>query len=241
MTREAAVITLLAAVSLPALPACAQVAVSQAAAAHNTLTERERAEGWRLLFDGRTTEGWRNFRGQGLRDGWQVVDGTLSRVGPGGDIVTVDQYDSFELTLDWKIERRGNSGVFFHVQETSGSVWHTGPEMQILDDDAHPDGRTPLTSVGSNYALHAPSSKAANPIGEWNSARLIVRGRQVEQWLNGTRVVQYELGSPEWERLVAASKFSEHAGYGRAGRGHIALQDHGDPVSFRNIKIRPLR
>jgi len=207
----------------------------------NTLTAEERAAGWRLLFDGRTTSGWRGFRSDAMPDGWQVVDGTLARVSRGGDIVTVDQYDSFELALDWRVEAGGNSGVFFHVTEDANYVWETGPEMQILDNAGHPDGQDALTSTGSNYALHAPARDVARPAGEWNSVRLIVRGDHVEHWLNGEQIVVYELGSEDWKARVAASKFRDMPGYGQARRGHIALQDHGDPVQFRNIRIRTLQ
>jgi hypothetical protein len=203
----------------------------------NTLTDAERAAGWRLLFDGRTTAGWRGYRRDALPDGWQVVDGTLARVAQAGDIITVDQFESFELALDWKIERGGNSGIFFHVTETGDYVWQTGPELQILDNEAHRDGLQPHTSAGSNYALHAPTRDVTRPPGEWNSVRLIVNGHHVEHWLNGERIVAYELGSDDWKARVAASKFRDMAGYGRARRGHIALQDHGDPVWFRNIRV----
>lgn len=211
------------------------------ARALNTLTDAERAAGWRLLFDGRTTEAWRGFRRDNMPDGWQVVDGTLARVGSGGDIITVEQFDNFELALDWRVESGGNSGIFFHVSEDARYVWETGPEMQILDNAGHADGQNPLTSTGSNYALHAPTRDVARPAGQWNSVRLIVRGNHVEHWLNGEQIVVYELGSEEWKALVAASKFRDMPGYGQARRGHIALQDHGDPVQFRNIRIRPLQ
>jgi hypothetical protein len=209
-------------------------------AAQNTLSAQERAEGWRLLFDGRTTDGWRGFRGDAMPDGWQVVDGALTRVAAGGDIVTTEQFESFELVLDWKVSPGGNSGIFFHVTEDADHVWQTGPEYQILDDAGHRDGLTPETSAGSNYALHAPVGAAARPAGEWNTARLVVRGDHVEHWLNDVKIVSYELRSDEWKALVAASKFGDMPGYGLARRGHLALQDHGDHVAFRNIRIRVL-
>jgi hypothetical protein len=210
------------------------------ASAQNMLTEQERAEGWRLLFDGRTTDGWRGFRQAAMPAGWRVEDGALTRAAPAGDIVTVDQFGSFELALEWRVAPGGNSGIFFHVTEDADHVWQTGPEYQILDDEGHRDGLLPETSAGSNYALHAPAVAAARPAGEWNSARLVVRGDHVEHWLNGERIVAYELGSPEWEALVAASKFRDMPAYGRARRGHIALQDHGDLVAYRNLRIREL-
>ncbi len=206
----------------------------------NTLTAREMTEGWRLLFDGRTTAGWRGYRTATLSDGWQVVDGALTRVGPGGDIVSEDTFGDFELRIDWNVSPGGNSGIFFRAVETTDAVWQNSPELQILDDAAHRDGLTPETSAGSNYALHPPTQNAVRPAGEWNETRLIVRGAHVEHWLNGVKTVTYELWSDDWKARVAASKFRDTPSYGLARSGRIALQDHGDRVAFRNIKIRPL-
>lgn len=198
------------------------------------------SQDWRPLFDGRTTAGWRAFNGTAMPAGWQVVDGTLARVGAGGDIITDETFGSFELELEWRVRAGGNSGVFFHVVEDSTLqyAYETGPEMQVLDNAGHADGRSPATSAGSNYALYAPARDATRPVGQWNAARLVVRGSHVEHWLNGEKLLEYELGSPEWQARVAASKFAQMPRYGRARRGHIALQDHGDPVAFRNIRIR---
>jgi hypothetical protein len=209
--------------------------------AMNTLTPEERAEGWRLLFDGRTTDGWRGFRQDEVPDGWQAVDGTLARVGPGGDLITVDQFGDFELTMEWKVEEAGNSGLFFRATEDVSMIYFGAPEVQILDDAGHQDGLSQLTAAGSNYALHPAPEGVVRPAGEWNEFRLVVDGARVEQWMNGVHVVTYELWSPEWEALVAESKFAEWPEYGRATRGHIGVQDHGDPVWFRNLKIRELR
>ena len=206
----------------------------------NTLSPAERAAGWRLLFDGTSTKGWRGFRQKAAPDGWQAVDGTLSRVRSGADLITVDQFDSFELALEWKIASGGNSGIMFRVSEDEEATYHTGPEMQVLDNGRHPDGRAPLTSAGSCYGLYAPVKDTTKPVGEWNAVRLIVNGNHVEHWLNDVKVVEYELGSPEWTKLVRSSKFNEWPRYGRVPRGHIALQDHGDLVSYRNIKIRSI-
>lgn len=208
--------------------------------AHNTLSAEERAAGWQLLFDGTTTKGWRGFKAPVCPDGWRAENGALVRVAQAGDLVTTQEYGDFELSLDWKIAHGGNSGVFFRVDEQHGSVWESGAEMQVLDNDAHADGRNPLTSAGSNYALHAPPRDVTRPAGSWNRARLVVRGAHVEHWLNGVKVVEYELGSDEWKALVAASKFASLPAYAKNPRGHIALQDHGDRVEYRNIKLREL-
>jgi hypothetical protein len=221
---------------------CAVVAVpggpAPAQDAPNTLTPAERAAGWRLLFDGRSTASWRGFRRDTMPAGWQVEDGALTRVAAGGDIVTVDTFASFELVLDWNVAPGGNSGIFFHVTEDAGATYETGPEMQVLDDAGHADGRSRLTAAGSNFALHPAPPGVVRPAGEWNHARIVVQGAHVEHWLNGVKVVEYELWSPDWEARVKASKFAQWPGYGRARTGHIALQDHGDRVAYRSIKIR---
>lgn len=213
-----------------------------AAAGPNSLTAQERDEGWRLLFDGRTTEGWRGFQLDHVPEGWQAVDGALTRVAAGaGDLITVDQFTDFELTLEWRVEPGGNSGIFFRATEDVGRIYEGAPEIQVLDDERHPDGQSQLTAAGSNYGLHPAPEGVVRPAGEWNEVRLIVRGPHVEQWMNGVRVVEYELWSPDWERRVRESKFAEWPEYGRATQGHIGLQDHGDRVAFRNVRIRELR
>ena len=207
----------------------------------NTLTTEERAQGWALLFDGKTTTGWRGYKQKEMPEGWQVIEGAIVRTGPGGDIVTTGQYDSFELALDWKISARGNSGVMYRVSEEGEASYHTGPEVQILDNHGHRDGKSPLTSAGSCFGLYAPSKDVTRPVGSWNEMRLVVKGNHVEHWLNGDKVVEYELFSPDWNARVAGSKFKEWPQFGRIPRGHIALQEHGNRVEFRNIKIRPLK
>lgn len=206
---------------------------------HNTLTAAERAAGWRLLFDGRTTAGWTGFRRDSVT-GWRVEDGALVRVGPGGDIVTTEQFANFELALEWNVAPGGNSGIFFRVTDNAAGVYETGPEMQVLDDSGHADGKSRLTAAGSNFGLHAAPAGVVQRAGEWNRVRLVVNGSHVEHWLNGTKVVEYELWSPEWKALVQSSKFRQWQGYGRALTGRIALQDHGDRVAYRDIKIRVL-
>lgn len=206
----------------------------------NTLTPAERAAGWRLLFDGKTLDGWRAFESTAPPPGWKAIDGALALDAAGGDILTVEEFDSFELRLQWKISAGGNSGIFFHVDLDGEHVWSTGPELQVLDNAGHADGKAPQTSSGSNYALHPPARDVTRPVGQWNDVRLVVKGAHVEHWVNDVKLLEYELWSPDWEARVKASKFGTIPGYGRAKTGRIALQDHGDPVWYRNIKIRPM-
>lgn len=208
--------------------------------AHNTLSARERAAGWRLLFDGQSTAGWGRFKKDSAITGWRAEDGALVRVGPGGDIVTDEQFANFELTLEWNVASGGNSGIFFRVTDAGNYVFETGPEMQVLDDAGHADGQSRLTAAGADFALHAAPAGVVKPAGEWNQVRMVVNGPHVEHWLNGQKVVEYDLWTPEWKALVQASKFKGYGGFGRALTGRIALQDHGDRVAYRDIKIRVL-
>ena len=204
-------------------------------------TSQESTGGWRSLFDGTTTAGWRGYKRSDMPAGWRVVDGALTRVGEGGDIITTDQFSDFELSLDWKLAKGGNSGIFYHVLEEGGDqAYFTGPEYQLLDNTTHKDGASPLTSTGSNYALHPPVKDVSKPVGEWNELRVVVKGAHVEHWMNGVKLLEYELWSDDWHARVKASKFNKMPHYGRAKRGHIVLQDHGDLVWYRNIKIKPL-
>lgn len=210
----------------------------------NTLSDEERAAGWRLLFDGATTRGWHGYGLRQMPEGWQVIDGALTRVARAGDIVTDETFADFELALEWKVEPGGNSGIFYRGIESDRprdvAIFESAPEMQVLDDERHADGKSPLTSAGAAYGLYPAPRGVVKPAGEWNAARIVVRGNAVEHWLNGVKVVEYELGGEDWRRRVAGSKFREWPAYGTARRGVIGLQDHGDRVAFRNIRIRPL-
>jgi len=234
---------------LPSLVLIASFALGPAATAArqqagggtpNALTDAERAAGWMLLFDGKTIEHWRGYGQSDVPAGWQVVDGTLSRLRGGGDLATKEEFANFELALEWRITPGGNSGIMFRVVEGVDPPYYSGPELQILDNARHADGKVPETSAGSNYALHAPTKDATKPVGEWNAVRLVVNGAHVEHWLNDIKVVEYELWSPDWQSRVRASKFNEWPPYGRARAGRLVLQDHGDVVAYRNIKIRRL-
>lgn len=210
----------------------------------NTLTDDEKAAGWKLLFDGKTGEGWRKYKGEALPEAWTVMDGVLvfqpGRGQRGGDIVTVDQFDNFELSIDWKISKRGNSGIMYRVTEGPDAPWFTGPEYQICDNKGHNDGKHALTSAASCYALYPPTRDVTKPAGEWNSARIVMNGNHVEHWLNGEKVVEYEIGSEDWETRYKKSKFNSMPRFGKEPKGHICLQDHGGRAEFRNIKIRPV-
>jgi hypothetical protein len=213
----------------------------------NTLhLKSEKDEGREVLFDGKSTNKWRGYKKDYLPAEWQIEGDALVLTQKGGGyIVTKEQYKDFDLTLDWKISEGGNSGILFHVSEDPQykNVFETGPEMQILDDERHPDavkGKNGTHRAGANYDLIPVSKSTVKPAGEWNTARLIVNHGLVQHWLNGVKVVEYKLGSPEWEALVKNSKFASMPAYGRLETGFIALQDHGNKVWFRNIKIRKL-
>jgi Domain of Unknown Function (DUF1080) len=195
---------------------------------------------WRPLFDGRTTAGWRGFRQPQMPAGWQVVDGVLTRVDRATDIVTVDEFADFELILEWKVPANGNSGIFYRVTEDDDVMWHVAPEFQLIDNAYNKEPLKPVQLAGANYDLHPPSRDVTRPVGSWNDARVIARGAHVEHWLNGVKVVDYELWTSDWERRVRDSKFKPYPRYGRARRGHIGLQDHDDRIAFRNIRIREL-
>jgi hypothetical protein len=205
-----------------------------------SLTAAEKAAGWKLLFDGTSLAGWKGYKTATAPTGWTVANGVLTRSGAGGDLLTVEQYGDFEMRFEWKVPQNGNSGIIYRIAETEQYPWQTGPEYQVLHNQGHADGKNPITSAGSNYAVNPPVKDLTKPVGEWNEGRLIVQGNHVEHWLNGEKVVEYEIGSADWEARVKASKFAKVANYGRMTRGYIALQDHGDAVSFRNLKIKSL-
>jgi hypothetical protein len=215
--------------------------------APNTLTAAEAAAGWTLLFDGRTTAGWRGFKSASFpAAGWVVDDGALRHVAGqgGGDIVTTEQYDSFDFQLEWKISPAGNSGIKYLIDEnlTSGRSG-LGFEMQVLDDERHPDakaGKGGNRIAGALYDLIAPANRVLHPVGQWNHARVVSRNGHVEHWLNGAKVLEFEIGSPEMKALIAGSKYNVNPGFGDVRRGHILLQDHADDAWFRNIRIRRL-
>ena len=221
----------------------------------NTLTDLEREQGFELLFDGRSTWGWRSARDKDFpKGGWEVHGGELSvlesggaEARNGGDIVTDRKFAAFELKLEFRLTAGANSGIKYYVDPelNRGPGSSIGLEYQLLDDERHPDakaGRDGNRTLGSLYDLIAAASdKKVRPIGEWNEARIVSRGRHVEHWLNGTQVLAYERGTPEYRSLVARSKYVVWPGFGELREGHILLQDHGNRVSFRNVKLRALK
>lgn len=211
----------------------------------NTLSADEKAAGWQLLFNGETTHGWRSFGRPDLSAHWYVEDGTLTFTpGKAGDIITNTVFSSFILSVDWKISEGGNSGIFFNVTEDLPDAYMTGPEYQLLDNRNRDE--PPLEQAAAAYDLYEPTSDESEPAGRWNTSKIVVKGDLVEHWLNGVKVVSYDMGSADFKQRVAESKFSpigpdadvmKH--FAKARKGHIALQDHGDKIAFRNIKIKP--
>ena len=231
--------------ALAALLWLTAAAGATAASPPNQLTPAEKKAGWRLLFDGRTTSGWRGFKKTDFPAArWVVQDGALAHVRSGGgddhggaDIVTVDTFSDFDLRFEWRISPAGNSGLkYFVTEEREGPIAH---EYQVLDDARHPDGRIgPHRQTAAFYDVLPPAAdKPLRPVGEWNASRILVRGNHVEHWLSGRKVLEYELGSPDLEAAIARSKFKDVAGFGTKIAGRILLQDHGDEVAFRSLKI----
>ena len=214
----------------------------------NTLSDKEKKAGWRLLFDGRTTAGWRGYRSKTMPASWKVEKGSLlSRPQEGqsrGDIITVDQFDNFELVLEWKMTKGNNSGVIYRATEEYENVWESGPEFQILDNAGHLDGLNRLASAGACYAVFAPAKDVTRPLGQWNQTRIVARGKHVEHWLNGEKMLEYDIDSQRWQAHVKTSKFFQTAygrgNWGRAPKGYIGLQDYGGAIEYRNIKLRPI-
>jgi len=215
--------------------------ISPALAAEKKAKESKK-DSWKQLFDGKDTSQWRGYKATTFpTKGWRVEDGTLRHVSGegGGDLITVDKFSDFELRFEWKVAPGANSGVIYRVTEDHNASYETGPEYQVLDDSKHGDGKNPKTSAAALYALIACNAeKALKPVGEWNKARIVIKGNQAEHWLNKKKVVEYQWGGSETQKLISESKFKGMPGFAKNGTGHICLQDHGDDVWFRNIKIR---
>ena len=232
----------------------------QMAVGTGQLTTHEKNNGWKLLFDGKTTKGWHTYGGGPVGEAWKITDGILFLdtskkydkdptekvnmiIAGGGDILTDEEYENFHLKLEWKISPRGNSGIMFYVNEDTvrfKDPYMTGPEMQVLDNDGHPDGKYFRHRAGDLYDLINCSKETVKPAGEWNLAEIIANQGKLELILNGETVVSTTMWNDNWNRMVAKSKFKEWPGFGTFKKGRICLQDHDNEVSFRNIKIRRL-
>ena len=198
---------------------------------------------WIVLFDGTSKEAWRGYQRKDFPDkGWVVDQGAFKTLvgGEHVDLVTKEKFRSFELELEWKVSPGGNGGIFYRASEADKEIWHSAPEIQVLDDDRHGDGKNPKTSAGSLYALVAPVGKTLRPVGEFNQFRLVLRGNHGEHWLNGVKVLEYELGSPALKELIFQSKFKDMPRFAMLPEGHIGIQHHGQEVWYRNIRIREL-
>ena len=199
---------------------------------------------WHVLFDGKSVSEWRGFRRETFPSKcWVIEEQSIKTVGGCDksdqvDIVTKEKYRNFELEFEWRVAPGANSGVIYLISEDQDQTWKAGPEMQVLDDDKHPDGKKPTTSAGSLFDLIAPTNKTLRPVGEYNKARLVIHNGHVEHWLNGSKILEYDLGSAELKALIAKSKFKSFPRFAQNSEGVIALQYHGDDVWYRKIRIR---
>ena len=197
---------------------------------------------WRSLFDGKTTAGWRGYKSTTMPDKWFVKDGYMGKIESTEDIVSVDQFEDFELEFEWRLARGGNAGFFYRATEEYEKVYWSATEYQLLDDPNARDGRSRLTSAGAVYGLYPAPEGHLKPAGEWQLARIVVKGAHAEHWLNGAKLAEYDYGSPDWLAKVKASKFNAWPNYGKATRGHLSFQgDHNGELSLRNIRIRELK
>jgi len=197
---------------------------------------------WKTLFDGTSLDAWRGYKQDKAPEGWKIVDGTLFKDTSVADLVTKDEFGDFELSLEWKISPGGNAGIFYRGTEEYDHIYWSGPEYQLLDDEKGEDNTSPLTRAAAAYAVYPATVSKTKPAGQWNATRIVVKGAHVEHWLNDTKIVEYELWSPDWKAKVKASKFNDWPNYGLAKKGHIALQgDHEGTLAFRNIRIRELK
>jgi len=212
----------------------------------NSLTNAEKASGWQLLFDGKSLDQWKGWKQETPGAQWEIKDGAMSfnpkAEGKGGDIITKDKYEDYELSLEWMISDCGNSGIMFGIieDEKYQAPWMTGPEMQVLDDKCHPDGKIVTHRAGDLYDMIETSEPVFTGANKWQQVRIKSLKGAMEFWLNGVKVVEFTMHTPEWDKMISESKFKDFADFGQTKEGHIGLQDHHDFVSFKNIKIRRL-
>jgi hypothetical protein len=213
------------------------------AAEPNTLTAKEKADGWKLLFDGKTLDGWRGYKTEQIGAGWKAENGALAMTVPkSGDLVTKDEFADFEFSFEWKIVEAGNSGVIYRSGFGETASYRTGPEYQVLDNQKAEDNKKANHLAGSLYDIGAaPAKDVTKPVGEWNEGKIVVRGWHVQHWLNGVKLVDQDLSTAEGKASLAASKFKDWPKFASLAKGHIALQEHGNAVYFRSLKIRELK
>jgi hypothetical protein len=220
---------------------CAALLALSLAASSGSAADPAAAGAWRPLLKASSAPDWRGWKEPGLPAGWHVDGGVLHKDGPVDDLVTNENFSSFELELEWKLGKEGNSGIFYHGTREYDHIYWSAPEYQLLDDANTEDGKSPLTAAGSDYGLYGALPNVSKPFDHWNKTRLIVRGPHVEHWLNGVKVVEYDFASEDWKKRVAASKFSKYPHYGLADSGLIGIQgDHPGALAVRNIRIRTL-
>lgn len=230
--------SLLCAIPMLIISGCTKSEPDPRAAARDS-TPRD--DGWIALFDGSSMAAWRGYQQNSMPSGWRIQDGTLTKDTVTGDIVTRDQFGDFELELEWRLGEQGNSGLFYRGTEEYEHIYWSAPEYQLLDDATAPPGETRLTSAGAAYALYPSPEGVLKPANQWNAARIVVRGNHVEHWMNGRKLLEYELGGADWAAKVKASKFVDWPNYGKSAQGHIGIQgDHEGTLSLRNIRVRKL-
>ncbi len=232
-------------VSIPFVLLMSALSISHTAIAQAPAVSMSMTEGWKPLFNGTSLEGWRTYQNKPANS-WKVKEGMLYNIGNGdaqtkhADLITEKAYENFELSVEWKIAPKANSGILYMVSEEFPAAYTSGPEYQLIDDTGYPGKLEDWQKTGANYAMNVPALNATNPAGEWNHTKIRIFNGQVEHWLNGKKVVAYTLWSDAWQQQKATGKWKDHKEYGLTKKGHIAFQDHGGEVWFREIKIREL-
>lgn len=232
--------------SMVALMACQSPQKNAAMSSDSTESKTENADGWQSLFDGKTTDGWHTYGQTTAGEAWKAEDSLLHftpGTTGGGDLVTNEAYDNFDLKMEWKISKNGNSGIIIYVQDDTSkykNTYNTGMEMQVLDNDGHPDGKIFKHKAGNLYDLIPNTKETVKPVGEWNQVQITSNNGKLDFYLNGENIVSTTLWDDNWKKLIAGSKFADMPGFGTFKSGHIALQDHGDQVWYRNIMIKRL-